>query len=101
MLLESYPPTHPIFVALVINEFKLLQALQLYQMPMVAQSPQASPGRLSAFNESGTLYLVEFIRMHKVDMFTFKRFYQWVRKEVGELVKKDYAIESFTAGSPM
>jgi hypothetical protein len=75
--------------------------MQLYQMPAPPQaSPQSSPGRLSAFSENA-MFLVEFIRMHKVEIFAFKRFYQWVRQEVEELVKKDYAIESFTAGSPM
>jgi hypothetical protein len=74
------------------------QAMQLYQMPDTVQ--QTSPGLASAISESSPLFLVEFIRI-KVEIFAFKKFYQWARQQVEELVKKDYAVESFIAGSPM
>lgn len=40
------------------------------------------------------LYLVEFVR-GQLEIFAFKRFYQWVRQSLSELVKKDYSIKLF------
>jgi hypothetical protein len=80
-----------------------IMALQLYQMP--GHSVLNSPGRQTTHTmikreSTSELFLVEFIR-GQLDIFAFKRFYQWVRKEVEELVKKDYSLENFIAGSPM
>ena len=50
-------------------------------------------------------YLVEFIRQGSLEIFMFKRFYQWIRQQlVADLVKiNDYgcAADQFAAGSPM
>jgi serine/threonine protein kinase len=46
------------------------------------------------------LFLVEFIRA-QIEIFAFKRFYQWVRYKLSELVKRDYNIHLFEqAASP-
>ena len=46
------------------------------------------------------LFLVEFIRA-QIEIFAFKRFYQWVRYKLSELVKRDYSIHLFEqAASP-
>jgi hypothetical protein len=50
---------------------------------------------------SQQLYLVEFIR-GQLEIFAFKRFYQWVRQCLSELVKRDYAVKLFDqTSSPM
>ena len=66
--------------------FSLLAQSQQYQFQQQSQ-PQ--------------LYLVEFIR-GQLEIFAFKRFYQWVRQSLSELVKRDYSIRLFEhAASPM
>lgn len=88
-----------------------LCALQLYQMPAdVAGTPtapshlleiHADGGSLSGSSFARQLFLVEFIR-GQLDIFVFKRFYQFVRQHVSELVKKDYAYKFLdSAASPM
>jgi hypothetical protein len=48
-----------------------------------------------------SMYLVEFVR-GQIEIFAFKRFYDWVRQQVGELVKRDYGTSSLDQfGSPM
>ena len=44
------------------------------------------------------LFLAEFVRA-QLEIFAFKRFYQWVRQRLSELVKKDYAIHLFDQAS--
>jgi hypothetical protein len=45
--------------------------------------------------------LVEFVR-GQLEIFAFKRFYEWIRQRVSELVKRDYAFNLFDqSGSPM
>lgn len=68
-------------------------------MPSSTIMPRASH-TVAKRDSLSELFLVEFIR-GQLEIFAFKRFYQWVRKEVEELVKKDYALENFQAGSPM
>jgi hypothetical protein len=52
-------------------------------------------------SQQPTLFLVEFIR-GQLEIFAFKRFYQWVRQRLSELVKRDYAFKLFEqAASPM
>jgi serine/threonine protein kinase len=78
-----------------------MMALQLYQMP--DQRPGGGDGgtALTRRDSTAELFLVEFIR-GQLEIFAFKRFYQWVRNEVQELVKKDYALEDiFQADSPV
>jgi serine/threonine protein kinase len=100
-------------------------ALQLYQLPpgssssssSVACSPNAygslySPSQsysswMLGHSNSGAVsasaqpqLMVEFVR-GQLEIFAFKRFYQWVRLKLSELVKKDYTSMSFAAGSPM
>lgn len=108
-----------------------LCALQLYQLPpsvdasparYMSSTPSASESygtsgssRKFPFNASDldqlnypliqsqqpTLFLVEFIR-GQLEIFAFKRFYQWVRQRLSELVKRDYAFKLFEqAASPM
>jgi hypothetical protein len=59
-----------------------LCAIQLYQMP--------SP--LDPFEAAATtpkqLFLVEFLR-GQLEIFTFKRFYQWLRQNLSELIKME------------
>lgn len=58
----------------------------------------ASPSFLSTSltatlnSSSQDLYLVEFVR-GTIEIFTFKRFYQWLRQKLSELVKKDYSLK--------
>jgi hypothetical protein len=100
-------------------------SLQLYQLPSSCSSNSNgnSPDRLATnlFSSSPStslsssframdmmgalvpqqLYLVEFVR-GQLEIFAFKRFYQWVRLKLSELVKRDYAINLFEqAASPM
>jgi serine/threonine protein kinase len=98
-------------------------AIQLYAMPidMALPSPSGmSPAlqthfgsfeaerRMSGSGSNGPpggvprpLYLVEFIR-EQLEIFAFKRFYQWVRQRVSILVKRDYAgAQYFDNPSPM
>jgi hypothetical protein len=102
-----------------------LCALQLYQLPpnveaspsrsfLASISPSSSsfyfpndPDSLMSGSYSSTggqhhpLFLAEFIR-GQLEIFAFKRFYQWVRQRLSELVKRDYAFKLFEqAGSPM
>jgi hypothetical protein len=50
---------------------------------------------------SQELYLVEFVR-GQLEIFAFKRFYDWVRHRLSELVKRDYTSKMFEhIGSPM
>lgn len=94
-------------------------ALQLYQMPTATDSASSTPSRQhlseysmatpiqqnyvasSPYQEawsysnnsySTELYLVEFIR-GQVEIFAFKRFYQWLRQRLAELVKRDYSMK--------
>lgn len=95
-------------------------ALQLYQLPLTSTS--ASPDRCGLFSGSSDspqvgslsssyraadamqsympqqLYLAEFVRA-QLEIFAFKRFYQWVRQRLSELVKRDYAIHLFDQAS--
>jgi hypothetical protein len=97
-----------------------LVALQLYQLPYTSSST-SSPDRGGLFGDSPgvgslsssyraldvmqsfmpqPLYLAEFVRA-QLEIFAFKRFYQWVRQRLSELVKRDYAINLFEqAASP-
>jgi hypothetical protein len=104
-----------------------LCSLRLYQLPGGAQagSTPGSPVRMhasasgsgagsgsgfssgSSFSSgsagagSAPLFLVEFVR-GQLEIFAFKRFYEWVRQRVSELVKRDYAFNLFDqSGSPM
>ena len=61
---------------------------------VVAPSPiPASPGA------ANSLFLVEFVR-GTLEIFAFKRFYDWLRQHVAELVKRDYGCSSLDFGSP-
>lgn len=61
----------------------------------------SSFGHTSLLQQSCDLFLAEFIR-GQIEIFAFKRFYQWVRQRLSELVKKDYKFQLFEqAGSPM
>lgn len=63
----------------------------------VAPSPvPASP--VAASSPAG-LFLVEFVR-GTLSIFSFKRFYDWLRQHVAELVKRDYGCSSLDFGSP-
>lgn len=83
-----------------------LCALYIYQMPpssqhntsdiLLSSSYSAGP----SFGE-GQMHLVEFVR-GQLEIFAFKRFYQWVRQKLCELVKRDYALKFFDqASSPV
>lgn len=90
-----------------------LCAVQLYEisgtMPPAAMSPshQPVPTFLSGDSKSDgivsspaagrgsahqPLFLVEFVR-GQLDIFTFKKFYRWMRARVTQLVKKDYVFK--------
>jgi hypothetical protein len=86
----------------------------LYESPFVVGSlggtmPSSSPSfamlqhqqQQQSQSQPQQLYLVEFIR-GQLEIFAFKRFYQWVRHRLSELVKRDYSIRLFEqASSPM
>jgi len=46
------------------------------------------------------LYLAEFIRGSGADIFLFKRFYSWLRVELGDLVKREMLSKPFESASP-
>ena len=94
-----------------------LCALQLYELPPEAAAslavnipsthsspnrrPSSSPISMTGGMPQQPLYLVEFIR-GQIEIFAFKRFYQWVRQNVSELVKRDYKFQLLdAAASPM
>jgi len=77
-------------------------ALQLYQLPadtnMISASPSPSIFMASSFDGRDSItgqpvprpvFLVEFIR-GELEIFIFKRFYQWVREKISEVVKRDW-----------
>jgi hypothetical protein len=93
-------------------------AIQLYQMPveMCTPSPVSHLGSYTgpaSFEAASSLspnpnalaprqvFLVEFVR-EQLEIFAFKRFYQWMRQRVSILVKRDYAgVQYFDNPSPM
>ena len=92
-----------------------LCSLHLYQLPSAntcspirvipSNSNLNSPIGSGLFGIGGVgtspLYLVEFVR-GQLEIFAFKRFYEWIRQRVSELVKRDYAFSLFDqSGSPM
>lgn len=96
-----------------------LCALQIYQIPSTFGSPEGTRDYLrfqspptttasSLFSSSLSngsmvptqLLMVEFVR-GQLDIFAFKRFYQYIRVKLSELVKRDYAMSFFQAASPM
>ncbi len=72
-----------------------MSALQLYAMPLdtVVPASPAGPGFMAGSFDGGSVsrpvFLVEFIR-GELEIFIFKRFYQWVREKISELVKRDW-----------
>jgi serine/threonine protein kinase len=61
------------------------------------------PGDRGSFSEAlpQELFLVEFVR-GQLEIFAFKRFYDWVRHRLSELVKRDYSSKIFEhSSSPM
>lgn len=75
-----------------------IMAMQVYQMPRNEEERTNNMECPSTDNNES--FLVEFIR-GQLEIFAFKRFYQEVRQEVEYLVKSDYSLSSFQAGSPM
>lgn len=75
-----------------------LCSLHLYQLPQ-SQCAVGSPIRPGGVGTQ--LFLVEFVR-GQLEIFAFKRFYEWIRQKVTELVKRDYAFNLFDqGGSPI
>mmetsp|Transcript_19695 Transcript_19695/g.43914 ORF Transcript_19695/g.43914 Transcript_19695/m.43914 type:complete len:942 (-) Transcript_19695:436-3261(-) len=65
-----------------------------------SRSGSGSGQGLSGTVRTQQLFLVEFVRAG-LEIFKFKRFYQWVRQRLSELVKRDYACNLFDqAASP-
>lgn len=66
------------------------------------QSRRLSPSGVgSEGTHTQSLYLAEFVR-GQLEIFAFKRFYQWVRQRLSQLVKRDYAFKLLDqGGSPM
>jgi serine/threonine protein kinase len=75
-----------------------LCSLHLYQLSESICPP--SPSRIQPPMQQ--LFLVEFVR-GQLEIFAFKRFYEWLRQNVAELVKRDYTSNLFdlAASSPM
>jgi serine/threonine protein kinase len=67
-------------------------------------TPSASPGSWLTNTTSvlpQEVFLVEFIR-GQLEIFAFKRFYQYIRQKLSDFVKKDYIFKQFDiASSPM
>jgi hypothetical protein len=84
------------------RDFSLLGSSPLPVCMQAAASPSYGGGMLAAAGTGGgALYLVEFVR-GQLEIFPFKRFYEWIRQRISELVKRDYAWDLFDqAGSPM
>jgi serine/threonine protein kinase len=99
-----------------------LCSIQLYRLPQPTETTVAitamSPSRMTPTSDvlytttHGTtissprnatapgLFLVEFVR-GPIEIFAFKRFYNWLRQHVAELVKRDYGCSSLDYfGSP-
>jgi hypothetical protein len=76
-----------------------IMAMQVYQMPQNEEERTNNNIECSSADNNES-FLVEFIR-GQLEIFAFKRFYQEVRQEVEYLVKSDYSLSSFQAGSPM
>ena len=57
--------------------------------PSVCQTPTSIPQQL---------FLAEFVR-GQLEIFAFKRFYQWVRQQLSQLVKRDYAFKNLDQGT--
>ncbi len=86
-----------------------LFALQIFHSSPGSSTLAFSPAPGSSLSEmlspalGGTsdLFVVEFVR-GQLDIFTFKRFYSWLRSQMIELVKKDASFKYLDqAGSPM
>lgn len=89
-------------------------SIQLFQLPVsqgysLSSSPMKFGSAFSPVFHSGiggggmqsyqVYYLVEFVR-NNLEIFEFKKFYQWLRQKVSELVKKDYKINIYDESSP-
>uniref|UniRef100_A0A7S0XCH5 non-specific serine/threonine protein kinase n=1 Tax=Chromulina nebulosa TaxID=96789 RepID=A0A7S0XCH5_9STRA len=78
-------------------------SLQLYHLPSTYDN-STSPNTNNSHSNSlpivspnsipQELNLVEFIR-GQIEIFGFKRFYQWLRQRLSELVKRDYNLKQF------
>lgn len=76
-------------------------SLQLYQIPYCGENYLNSfqeknltfNKEISNYNNP-TLHLVEFVR-GQIEIFDFKRFYQWIRLKISELVSRDYSLGVF------
>jgi len=79
-----------------------LSALQMYLMPSdtamtlnIAASPSPHSALSSSYGAGSgqaitrSIFMVEFIR-GELEIFIFKRFYQWAREKISELVKRDW-----------
>jgi hypothetical protein len=68
-----------------------LCALHIFRMPVKdAATTNSSSSGLSEELNGRQMYLVEFVR-GQLEIFAFKRFYQWVRQRLSELVQQDYS----------
>jgi hypothetical protein len=74
--------------------------LQFQSPPTTAASSLFSTSLSSGSMMPAQLLMVEFVR-GQLDIFAFKRFYQYIRVKLSELVKRDYAMSFFQAASPM
>jgi serine/threonine protein kinase len=81
-----------------------LCAVQIYEMrgPAIASMELASSYPGSDFSKHDGFYMVEFVR-GQLEIFPFKRFYQWLRQQIAALVKKDYHLKLLepSAASPV
>lgn len=74
-----------------------LCSIHLYQLPEAFYPPSPSCSLLAQARPQ-KLFVVEFVR-GQLEIFAFKRFYEWLRQRVAELVKKDYASTQFDIGA--
>lgn len=69
-------------------------SLQLYQIPYSGGSFQEKVLPFTVNKDIPTLHLVEFVR-GQIEIFDFKKFYQWIRLKISELVSRDYSLGVF------
>lgn len=83
------------------RDFSILGSSPLPRCMQASSSPSQSTSYGQQQQQQNSLYLVEFVR-GQLEIFPFKRFYEWIRQRISELVKRDYAWDLFDqAGSPM
>ena len=57
--------------------------------PALSMSPMSIMDETPSKSMHQDLFLVEFVRGRQIEIFAFKRFYDWLRQSLSQLIKKD------------